>query len=141
MIGILVVTHGGFGEGLLESAKLIAGNFTCTQSIGLYHGDGIEEFKSRIRTSIEELDTGDGVLVLIDLFGGSPSNVVALNMVEFTEKHQLACITGVNFPIVLEAILTRDSYCLDMLSEHCFTVGKESIKDLYKKLREVKASL
>ena len=141
MIGILVVTHGGLGKEILESAKLVLGEFTYTQSIGLYHGNGIEEFKSKIQESIKELDTGEGVLVLVDLFGGSPSNVVALNMFEFTEKHEIACITGVNFPIVLEAISARDSYCLNELSEHCFTVGKESIIDLYKKLREVKDSL
>ena len=140
MIGILVVTHGGFGKEILESVKLIVGEFSNTQSIGLYHGDGIEEFKSKIKKSIEELDTGDGVFVLIDLFGGSPSNVVALNMFEFTKEHEIACITGVNFPILLEAISSRDSYCLEKLSEHCFSVGKESIINLYKKLREVKAS-
>ncbi len=76
MVGVLIATHGGFAEGILNAVELIAGKQEGVKTIGLFHGDGIDEFSDKVQTAYEELDDGDGVLVFVDIFGGSPSNAV-----------------------------------------------------------------
>ena len=65
----LIATHGGFAEGILNAVELIAGKQEGVKTIGLFHGDGIDEFSDKVQTAYEELDDGDGVLVFVDIFG------------------------------------------------------------------------
>ena len=109
MIGILIVTHGNFGTELLKSAELIIGKQDNVKTLGLNHGDNVEELCDRVCESIKELDSGDGVLVFTDLFGGSPSNVVARNM----EHLNFYSLTGVNLPMLIEALDSRDNIELE----------------------------
>ena len=101
MIGILVVTHGNLGKELLKSAELIVGTQNNTLALGLFHGDSIDQFREKVIDAVESLDDGDGVLIFADLYGGSPSNIIALSMKEICERHITECITGVNLPMVL----------------------------------------
>ncbi|AGB19363.1 PTS sugar transporter subunit IIA [Thermoanaerobacterium thermosaccharolyticum] len=134
MIGILVVTHGDFGRELIKSAELIVGKQDNIKCIGLFHGDDIEKFKREVSNTIYSLDDGDGVLVFTDLFGASPSNVVALSMKPVSKEVNFECITGVNMPMILEALTMRKSCKLKGLKEHSLNVGLGGIKDLYNEL-------
>ena len=58
MVGILIAAHGGFAEGLLNAVELIAGEQNQVKTIGLYHGDGIDELEQKIRMAVKELDDG-----------------------------------------------------------------------------------
>ena len=126
MIGIVIVTHGKFGTELLKSAELIIGEQKNVFTLGLEHGDNIEELRNQLKTAVEELDEGDGVLVLTDLFGGSPSNVAATNM-EHLDFHSL---TGVNLPMLIEALSMRECLSIDELTNSSYNAGYEGIKNI-----------
>jgi PTS system mannose-specific IIA component len=126
MIGIVVVTHSDLGQGLLNAVALIAGTQPKARAIGLYHGDGVDDFEERVMAAINELDEGDGILVFTDFFGGTPSNTVMRCMA----KKPFRCITGVNMPMMVEALTGRDGITPEQLEENCLTVGTSSILKL-----------
>ncbi|SFD21500.1 PTS sugar transporter subunit IIA [Clostridium uliginosum] len=137
MKGILLVTHGKFADEILKSAELIVGKQEKVLTLGLQHGDSIEVLGEKVVESIESLQSDNGVLVLVDLLGGSPYNVVALNSSKIS-KGKVRCITGVNLPMLLEAITMRECYELDELTEHCMEVGTTGIKELFKEIEALK---
>ncbi|HLR35675.1 MAG TPA: PTS sugar transporter subunit IIA [Tissierellales bacterium] len=130
MIGILVVTHGDLSKEVIKSAELIIGSQDNYKALGLKHGSNIEEFESNVLDQIENLSSKEGVLVFVDLYGGSPFNTIAKNLNKLNNSIKLECISGVNLPIVLEAFLNRDELNLSDLKNHCLKIGKESIKDI-----------
>lgn len=87
MIGIAIVTHGEMATGLMDSLSLIMGEQEDYQTLGLKHGDDIGEFGEKIQTAICELDTGDGVLVFVDLFSASPYNQAAMSFNKLKGHH------------------------------------------------------
>jgi len=133
MIGILVVTHGNLGKELINSAELIVGKQENTFALGLYHGDNIDDFREKVAKYIQELDNGEGLIVFTDLYGGSPSNTLAI-----TAKKPIGvrfeCITGVNLTMVLEALTMRKTLDLSKLKEHCIQMAHQGIRDLKKEL-------
>ncbi|AEM79293.1 PTS system, mannose-specific IIA component [Thermoanaerobacter thermohydrosulfuricus] len=132
MIGILVVTHGNLGKELLKSAELIVGKQERTMALGLFPGDNIEELKDNILKTIEILDEGDGVLIFIDFYGGSPANATIISSKDLGENVKVEYITGVNMPMIIEALTMRKIYNLSSLKEHCIERGVCGIKDLRK---------
>lgn len=123
MVGILIATHGGFAEGILNAAELIAGNKEKTKAIGLYHGDGIEEYEKKVIETIDELDDGDGVLVFVDLIGGTPSNT----MLKLMKQKNIKVVSGLNLPMLICAMFSRDESSLTMLCRECKETGIEAV--------------
>lgn len=124
MIGILLVTHGNFADGLKNAVELIAGRQEAFKTIGLYHGDGIEVFQNKILDAVNELDIGKGVLVFVDILGGSPANAV-LNLLK---NNNFKAIAGVNMPMVCHAVLKRNSDIdVTELFRQCISSGKEAL--------------
>ncbi|MDM8293042.1 PTS sugar transporter subunit IIA [Faecalicoccus pleomorphus] len=80
MIGVLIVSHGRLAEGMKDSIQMIMGEVEQVSTIGLFTDTDLEQFKDEIKNEILKLDTGDGVLVFVDLFGASPANFVASNI-------------------------------------------------------------
>ncbi|SHH76114.1 PTS sugar transporter subunit IIA [Sporanaerobacter acetigenes] len=126
MVGVLIVTHGKLSVELLKSAELIVGKQEYVNTLTLNYGDNVEDLKKEINKNIKELDDGDGVLVLTDVFGGSPTNATIINMKDLNFR----AITGVNLPMLLELFCMRDELDLNDLAEKAFKAGKEGIKDL-----------
>ena len=130
MVGMLIVTHGRLGEGLLDAMQMIAGPQEKVDFVSLKEGDSIDELKERILSAVKMLDDGSGVLVFVDMFGASPSNAAAYLLNENVEV-----ITGVNLPMLLEIVSFRESSSLQELSANAMTSGVESIKNLTQLLR------
>lgn len=131
MIGIVVVTHGNMASGVLDSAKLIAGEQENITSEGLFEGDDIGEFKERIRNAVDSVHTGEGVLVFVDLFGASPFTTTGSLISYFKEKEiDVRVVAGCNLPMVIEATLMRESLTLDELYTQILQTGKDSIVEL-----------
>lgn len=128
MVGILIVTHGKMGVELLKSAELIVGEQDNVEVMSLNHGDDIVEFGKNVANAIEKFSKDFEVLILTDLFGGSPSNVAGANMNNFKFK----CLTGVNLPMLIEATILRsnDAFDLNYISAECMKSGIEGIRDL-----------
>lgn len=126
LIGILIVSHGNFAEELLKSAELIVGEQKQVKTLGLYHGDSVEQFFEEVSSSIKELEEGEGVLVLVDLFGGSPSNVTAASL----KNINFESLTGVNLPMLLETLCLRKSYPINDLIKLAMEAGVKGVRDI-----------
>ena len=130
MVGMLIVTHGRLGEGLLDAMQMIAGPQEKVDFVSLKEGDSIDELKERILNTVKMLDDGSGVLVFVDMFGASPSNAAAYLLNENVEV-----ITGVNLPMLLEILSFRETSSLQELSANAMAAGVESVKNLTQLLR------
>lgn len=138
MVGVLIATHGGFAEGILNAVELIAGKQEGVKTIGLFHGDGIDEFSDKVQTAYEELDDGDGVLVFVDIFGGSPSNAV---MKLISQKPEVKAIAGLNMPMLVEAFLTREGSTVEELCDRCKQAGVQNQVLVHEKYQELTQSM
>lgn len=97
MIGTLILSHGNLADELLSAARTISGNLEGFAALSLDWSDGFDEAQTRIERAIEQLDQGDGVLVLTDMFGGTPCNVA----LTFLKPGRVEIVTGVNLPMVV----------------------------------------
>lgn len=97
MIGKLILTHGGLARELLSAAQTISGRLAGFEAISLDWNDGLEEAKAQIAAAIARLDEGQGVLILTDMYGGTPCNVATV----FHQPGRVEILTGVNLPMVL----------------------------------------
>lgn len=131
MVGIILITHGDFSKEILKSAELVIGPCNDVKCITLHRTDNVEDKNNLFKKYVKEVDTGDGVLVMVDLLGGSPCNIASMNIREYNYK----AITGLNFPMLLEAINSRDELKLEELAESCYEAGKEGIVYINKILR------
>ena len=114
MIGALITTHGNLGDELIKSAELIKGPLDDILHVCVDQTKNVEDLKKEISNAVKKLDKGKGVLILTDLFGGTPSNI----SLSFIKEGKVEVLTGVNLPMVLklsevkEDMTLRDFACL-----------------------------
>lgn len=121
MVGILIATHGEFAAGLLSAVELIAGKQEKIETIGLHHGDGIEEFEEKVNIALDTLDEGDGVIVFVDILGGTPSNVIFRSLA----RKKFRAIAGVNMAMVVQAVMMREEMTEEEVYETVMEVGNQ----------------
>lgn len=126
MVGILVVTHGNFSEAIIKSMELVFGRQEKLEALTLNYGDDIQELLRKIRDKAKALDDGDGVMVLVDLLGGSPCNVTASCL---KEEH-IQCVTGLNLPMLISVLEEREQVVLEKLPGVAMESGRSGIVDL-----------
>lgn len=102
MVGLVVATHGKLGEELLATAAAVCGPLDRARAITLSSAQPMEEAREALARAIRELDDGDGVLVVTDMFGGTPSNL-ALTFLDA----RIEVVTGVNLPMLLKLSTAR----------------------------------
>ena len=123
-------------EGIVDSANMIMGKNEQFDSLGLFPGTDLDQFKADIKKKFLELDIGDGVIIFVDLFGASPYNMTSLNVGELlSENKKIRVVTGVNLPMVIEALNMRNiEDNIDFLYKSCLETGKEGIKELLEEM-------
>lgn len=99
MIGIVIAAHGHLAEELAKTATQIVGELPHVSTCSVAPGSSPEEIRAHIRDAVREVDEGDGVLVLADLFGGSPCTQSLM----LCAQEKLEVLTGVNLPMLLKA--------------------------------------
>jgi PTS system ascorbate-specific IIA component len=105
MIGILIVTHGEIGTSLLDSASQILGARPAQIStLSVWRQDDPDDLVLRARELMVELDAGDGVLILTDIFGATPGNVVS----KLLEDGKVEGVSGVSLPMLLRLLTARN---------------------------------
>lgn len=105
MIGILIVTHGEIGKSLLDSAAQILGSRPAQSStLSVWRQDDPDDLVLRARELMEQIDAGDGVLILTDLFGATPGNVVS----KLLEDGHVEGVSGVSLPMLLRVLTSRN---------------------------------
>ena len=99
-----VVTHCDLGSEFLRALKLIVPDVEGIRSISLDPSEKLEEMRGRILAAIRSADDSDGVLILTDMFGGTPSNVA----LSFHDEHHVEIVTGMNLPMLVKLATLKD---------------------------------
>lgn len=106
MTGIVLATHGNLGEALISSMNFILGEQPQIEALALQVEDDIDEANGRLREAVRRVDLGDGVLILTDMLGGTPSNL----SLALLGKPGVEVVSGVNLPMLLKAAQTRQQH-------------------------------
>ena len=132
MIGVIVATHGEFGNSLLATLEMILGEAEGVLSLALSAEDSLETFQARMEKTLQTVDPqGKGTLVLVDMLGGTPFNV----SVKLAQTKKLQVVTGVSLPMLIMAASHRDETDLDHLTREVQKTTRESVVttlDLFK---------
>ena len=121
MIGVVICTHAELSKALLDSALMILGNFENIVAVSVDSGDSPEHIQERLKDAVGQVDMGAGVLVLCDMFGGTPSNM-SLSLLSDTVE----VITGVNLPMLLKLHSSRQGD-LKQVAEEVQSYGRDNI--------------
>jgi PTS system mannose-specific IIA component len=130
MISVIIGTHGMFSDEILKSAEMIFGTQENIGSVTFKPGEGIENLIEKYNNMISELDSKDGVLFMVDLFGGSPFNAASIIAMK---NDNMEIVTGVNLPMILEVLGSRDFSTVSELLTIAENSGKEAVRVLTKK--------
>lgn len=123
MIGVLITTHGNLGKELIRAAELIKGGLKGIAFVSVDQTEKVDEINKEISSAIKKLDQGQGVLVLTDLFGGTPSNI----SLSYLKEGKLEVVTGVNLPMLLKISDMRDKMNLKEFAAYLSNYGKKNI--------------
>ncbi|MDD4371072.1 MAG: PTS sugar transporter subunit IIA [Anaerostipes sp.] len=125
MVGIVVASHGQLCEGILNSVSMVAGELEQTKTVSLVPGMTPDTYAQMMRDAIGEMDTGDGVVVLIDLLGGTPFNTIG----SLAREYNVQIVTGMNMAAVITLALERsEDTTLDELAKLAETAAHDGIK-------------
>ncbi len=123
MIGVVVVTHGQLATELVNAAEMIVGDLPQFTAVSIGWHEDANDAREDILHAIERVRGPEGVLLLTDMFGGTPSN---LGMT-FLEKDRLEVITGVNLPMLIKLAASRSSTDLLSLAKEMRQHGRDAI--------------
>jgi PTS system mannose-specific IIA component len=123
MIGLLIVCHCDLGKELLSAVELIVGSLEAAESISITPSTDSEEILKTIAERVKALNRGGGVMILTDMFGGTPCNV----SLSFLKKGTVEVLTGVNLPMVIAIAQHRHQLSLEELGAKALEEGKRSI--------------
>lgn len=123
VIGLLVITHGRLAIELVEAARTIVGDAPGVVALCLDWNDDADGALQHIESAVRQADRGEGVLVLTDMFGGTPTNL-ALSLLG---AGSVEIVTGVNLPMVIKFINLRGSQSLDQVARSIAEQGREAI--------------
>jgi PTS system mannose-specific IIA component len=123
MIGLLIVTHCDLGKELLNAAEFIVGKIEAVDSIAITETSGTDLLRKKIEAKVAALDKGDGVLILTDMFGGTPSNL----SLSFLREGKIEVLTGVNLPMIIAMVQNRPNTKVTALAEKAQEAGKMGI--------------
>jgi mannose PTS system EIIA component len=123
MIGVVVVTHGQLATELVNAAETIVGDQPGFAAVSIGWHDAVELARDEIAEAIARVDSGSGVIVLTDMFGGTPSNLA----ITFLAETRVEVITGVNLPMLLKLAGTREVANLRELARRIREDGRTGI--------------
>lgn len=132
MTKIIIVTHGPLAGSMKESAKMFFGDMAEEIIAIEYQPDkSLDSLKKEIVMNIEETSQ---YLIFVDIFAGTPFNVVALMMEEQDDASDIECFTGVNMPLLMETMASKNSMTFPELVSHIETAANGTIVNLKKAL-------
>ena len=113
MIGIILVTHGRLGHEFVAALEHVVGKKPGVMAISIAPDDNMETKRQEIAGACKTVDTGKGVVILTDMFGGTPSNL-AISMLQ---KDSIEVIAGINLPLLIKLASMRSSPMADAVAE------------------------
>ena len=112
MIGIIVISHGNFADELISAVNFVLSGKPAIKMVGMNLDTTIDfdAFKKELKKTIKKVDKGNGVLLVTDMFGGTPSNI----SLTFLEENKVEVISGVNLPMLIKlASISEDTSLSD----------------------------
>jgi PTS system mannose-specific IIA component len=123
MIGLVIVAHAGLAEELLKATETIVGSVPGVVAVGIRPDDEVDAMRDAIAGAIRSVDDGAGVIIMTDMFGGTPSNM----SLSFLEDGHVEVLTGVNLPMLIQFAMGRDRSGIAEQAEGLKRCGMESI--------------
>ena len=123
MIGLVIVSHGRLADELVAATEHVVGPMDALLAVCIGPDDDMERRRADIRDSIADADRGEGVLVLTDMFGGTPSNLA----ISLIDPGKVEVIAGVNLPMLIKLAEARSRADLDSLARMGVDAGKRYI--------------
>jgi len=122
MVGIVIVSHLNFADVVLKTAELIVGKIEGSRALSLDPKKDVEVLRSEIIKALKEVNSGDGVIILTDMFGGTPSNL-AMSFL----SDEVEVVSGVNLPMLIRIAMDREGKDLKTLAVKAKESGRENI--------------
>jgi len=122
-IGGVIVSHGQVANELLAAAEAVVGDLSHITAVSIGWHDDVDMAKVEIERAIAQVSNGNGVLVLTDMFGGTPTNISAM----FLKENEVEIVTGVNLPMVIKLASNNKEMTLHELAKEVEDQGKEAI--------------
>jgi len=123
VVGLIILTHCQIAEELVKAASLIVGEIPACIAIGISPEERVESIAERVEQALAGVDDGDGVLILTDLFGGTPSNVG----LSFLQEKKVEVVSGANLPMLLKLSLGRQGKELKEAAREAREAGRKNI--------------
>jgi len=123
MIGVVVVAHFKLAREMVAATELIVGRQEQFTYVDIFADEDVEQIKGRVVSALKGVNSGEGVLVLTDMFGGTPSNI----SLSFLEEGRVEVVTGVNLPMLIKLVTYRRDKTLPELAEFIAGYGKRNI--------------
>ena len=123
MIGLVVVTHGRLAVELISALEHVVGTQSAVRTICIGPDDDMEKRRKEILSSVEKVDSGKGVILLTDMFGGTPSNLA----ISIMDQSNVEVIAGVNMPMLIKLASNRKVGSLKKVAVEAQNAGRKYI--------------
>jgi len=133
MVGVIIVAHLQLADELLKAAEIIySSKLDNFKAVSINLNDDPDQAREKVLAAVKSMDTGDGVLILVDMFGGTPSNL----SLSLLDKGKTEIVTGVNLPMIVEAASNSKKLPLNKLVNILMSSGQEGIRSAGKILEK-----
>lgn len=122
-VGVLIVSHYRLGEEMLQALRLIVPDSPPFIAVGIEPDQSVEEMRSAIAEALAAADTGHGVLILTDMFGGTPSNI----SLSFLQEQRVEVVTGINLPMLIKLATLSEDKPVEELATFVKEYGQRNI--------------
>jgi PTS system mannose-specific IIA component len=122
-VGVVIVTHYGLGEEFLQALRLIIPDAPTFHAVSVNPTQSLDDMRAAILEGLRTVDQGSGVLILTDMFGGTPSNV----SLSFLDEHHVEVVTGMNLPMLIKLATLQEEKPLDELAKFIKEYGQRNI--------------
>ena len=122
MVGIVIVSHLNFADAVLKTAELIVGKIEGSRALSLDPKKDVEVLRTEIKNALKEVNSGEGVIILTDMFGGTPSNLAMSFLSDDVEV-----VSGVNLPMLIRMTMEREGKDLKALAIKAKESGRDNI--------------
>ncbi len=123
MIGLVVVTHGRLGDELINALEHVCGAQANITAVCIGPDDDMEQKRTQILDSVANAEEGNGVVLLTDMFGGTPSNLA----ISIMDKANVEVIAGVNLPMLIKLASVRQTESLEEAAQSAQEAGRKYI--------------
>lgn len=123
MIGVVLVTHGSLASALIEASQAVVGRQQYVEAVRINPEDSTEDQLQLIKQAVSRTETGDGVMILTDMFGGTPSNL----SISLLSKGNIEVVAGVNLPMLIKLFSIRKDTSLSLAAIAVQEAGRKYI--------------